>query len=501
MTFPFETEESYIKKCTCSDYKCMLDEEVISKLHDDLKVDLHRVEKALAEVRDIVQYKTSSSQDTLKHRYPLLLPFRTYGFVLKDREWHALHIDKIAAIKEDKQKFKDLILVEEHRDMVMSLVKMHSGAPSTSEGSANLMGQPQKRSELVRGKGNGLIILLHGVPGVGKTSTAECVAEYTRRPLYALTCGDIGETPTQVQANLQKAFTLAYKWNCVLLLDEADVFLAERGRADIKHNAVVSVFLRMLEYYSGILFLTTNEVGVFDDAFKSRIHLALYYDRLKLDQTIKIWKVNLKNLRINHPNIQFERGAILEWASDLWTQTQQNPWNGRQIHNAVRTAAALAAFKPDGPMKLKRGHFRKIEEASKMFDQYLEDTRGGRDEVTTAQMKHDRRDWRMPDQNQQPSGSPGMMRAQATHVATDRRIYGINYATAGQSMEPVQMQPVQMQPVQMQPAQMQQTPKQSTSRAKRYSSDEDDEGPSGPKTQGGEREKLSGLDFDTDEDN
>ena len=68
--------------------------------------------------------------------------------------------------------------------------------------------------------------------------------------------GDIGETPGQVQNSLQAAFTLAYRWGCVLLLDEADVFLAERNRTDMNRNAVVSVFLRNLEYYNGILFLT-----------------------------------------------------------------------------------------------------------------------------------------------------------------------------------------------------------------------------------------------------
>ena len=94
--------------------------------------------------------------------------------------------------------------------------------------------------DLVRGKGKGLIILLHGAPGVGKTSTAECVAEFTRRPLFAMTCGDIGESAGEVEYNLDRCFQLAHKWGCVLLLDEADVFLAKRDRTDLKRNALVS---------------------------------------------------------------------------------------------------------------------------------------------------------------------------------------------------------------------------------------------------------------------
>jgi MoxR-like ATPase len=43
--------------------------------------------------------------------------------------------------------------------------------------------------DIVRGKGKGLIILLHGAPGTGKTSTAETIAEATGRPLLLVTCG------------------------------------------------------------------------------------------------------------------------------------------------------------------------------------------------------------------------------------------------------------------------------------------------------------------------
>ncbi len=58
--------------------------------------------------------------------------------------------------------------------------------------------------------------------GVGKTSTAECVADLTQRPLFPVTCGDIGETASEVQTNLDLNFQLAHKWGCVLLLDEAE---------------------------------------------------------------------------------------------------------------------------------------------------------------------------------------------------------------------------------------------------------------------------------------
>ena len=67
-----------------------------------------------------------------------------------------------------------------------------------------------------------------------------CRVSYTGRPLFPVTCGDIGDTAKDVESNLDRCFQLAHKWGCVLLLDEADVFLARRDKQDLKRNALVS---------------------------------------------------------------------------------------------------------------------------------------------------------------------------------------------------------------------------------------------------------------------
>lgn len=232
-------------------------------------------------------------------------------------------------------------------------------------------------SDIVQGKGTGLILLLHGAPGVGKTSTAECIAELTRRPLFPITCGDIGDNATDVQRNLEQNFHLAHHWNCVLLLEygslltlpilapfdtdihhsEADVFLAQRERTDLKRNALVSVFLRVLEYYRGILFLTTNRVGSFDEAFKSRIHLSLHYPPLDRQSTIKVWEMNLKEaakrgLDVDERQIKKFAKKHAKRHCRLTDDSENQPnsvagscaWNGRQIRNAFQTAIALAVW-------------------------------------------------------------------------------------------------------------------------------------------------------------
>lgn len=61
-----------------------------------------------------------------------------------------------------------------------------------------------------------------------------------------------------MEQNLNENFQLAQAWDAIVLLDEADIFLTRRNKTDLERNALVSVFLRTLEYYTGILFLTTN---------------------------------------------------------------------------------------------------------------------------------------------------------------------------------------------------------------------------------------------------
>lgn len=111
----------------------------------------------------------------------------------------------------------------------------------------------------------------------GKTCTAECVAELTRRPLLSLTSGDLSTDADQVEQNLEYFLALGERFGAIVLLDEADVYLESRRNKDIERNGLVSVFLRALEYYRGVLFLTTNRVQTFDAAFTSRIHVALHY--------------------------------------------------------------------------------------------------------------------------------------------------------------------------------------------------------------------------------
>lgn len=180
------------------------------------------------------------AKENLDNDQLLLLPPRVYGYSLLDRFWYALNIDLVEDIKTSVHNgFDDLVLPGDHKRIMQALVKHHTRGSRPTSGKNKTV--TDFSVDLVRGKGRGLIILLHGVPGVGKTSTAECVAAQTKRPLFPITCGDIGTTASEVEERLESYFDLAHKWGCVLLLDEADVYLASRERGgDLQRNSLVS---------------------------------------------------------------------------------------------------------------------------------------------------------------------------------------------------------------------------------------------------------------------
>lgn len=132
--------------------------------------------------------------------------------------------------------FDNLVLGSKQKKLIHCLVRQHAKKKTGFD-------------DIIKGKGQGLIGLLAGTPGCGKTLTAEAVAEVTHKPLYVLSSGELGITPTSLESTLARVLDLAQMWNAVLLLDEAEVFLTQRNTLDVGRNALVSIFLRRLEYY------------------------------------------------------------------------------------------------------------------------------------------------------------------------------------------------------------------------------------------------------------
>ena len=268
------------------------------------------------------------------------------GFAFSEKLWLEFTISGLREIEYNDGAFDSLVLPSDHKEIVRALVESHKfNAAKTID-------------DVIQGKGKGLVAVLHGPPGTGKTLTAESISELLRVPLYMVSAGELGTEAAHLEVELQKILDIAHSWGAVLLLDEADVFLEQREAQDVHRNALVSIFLRQLEYFQGILFLTTNRVKHFDEAFHSRIHLPLKYEELRADAKKAVWKTFLELVR------KSDSESIVDFSAKDIEKLSGRDLNGRQIKNVVRTAQALALR---AGRKLDMGHLQKVLEMTDEF--------------------------------------------------------------------------------------------------------------------------------------
>lgn len=223
----------------------------------------------------------TNEEDEIKHIFSeeelLIASPVVLGFSFSEKLWLEFSLSGINEIQWQDEAFQSLVLPSQIKQNLKGLVSSHRfNAAKTID-------------DVIVGKGKGLNVVLHGPPGVGKTLTGESIAEFLRCPLYAVSSGELGTNAAQLERDLNRIMEITHAWGAILLLDEADVFLEARQPHDIHRNALVSVFLRLTEYYQGILFLTTNRVATFDEAFQSRIHMGIRYENLTIKARKKIW--------------------------------------------------------------------------------------------------------------------------------------------------------------------------------------------------------------------
>jgi hypothetical protein len=263
----------------------------------DLEID-HNQQRYLNHARD-------------KHQGVSRLPF-VRVFCLETKTYLYADIDDLAKYEFDTSALEQLCLPE---DMLSVLTRVFGTAPEDVFG------------DLIRGKHGGVVVLATGKPGVGKTLTAEIYAERTERPLYVLEMGEVGTSASDVEAQLRKVFARVTRWNAVLQFDECEIFLSRRNQ-DLERSAIVGIFLRLLDYYQGMLFLTSNRPEVIDDAVLSRVMLRLNYPELNRQTRAEIWSNMFQAAKL-----QYEEGLCKALAA--WNL------NGRQIRNLTRLAKIL----------------------------------------------------------------------------------------------------------------------------------------------------------------
>jgi len=157
-----------------------------------------------------------------------------------------------------------------------------------------------------------------------------------------------------LEKQLSEVLEVAVRWNAVILLDEADIFLERRTLNDIERNALVGIFLRLLEYHTGVLFLTSNRVKSFDPAFHSRISVALRYPALSEEQRREIWHQLIKFADLTNHALNIPLLA-------------KHELNGRQIRTTIKLATSLA-LKEEIPVA--QSHF---DRCIRISDKFRED--------------------------------------------------------------------------------------------------------------------------------
>lgn len=222
----------------------------------------------------------AAMDDTYTPPEPQQIPRHPYVqmFDLQRHDFIEINTDFLEDYQYDDKLGEKLVIADDKRRLIEILV-----------GSSEMM-----MDDIVKGKSGGIIVLASGPSGVGKSLSAEIFSEHIKRPLYNIQCSQLGTCADTLETQLKRVLSRSMRWNSILLMDEADVYVHERGN-DLDQNAIVGVFLRTLEYYRGVMFMTTNRATIVDDAIMSRVTAWIKYDMPSREELSSIWRVLAKN--------------------------------------------------------------------------------------------------------------------------------------------------------------------------------------------------------------
>ncbi|KAJ4299338.1 hypothetical protein N0V90_004583 [Kalmusia sp. IMI 367209] len=273
-------------------------------------------------VLEVASYENDYSNGrNLPDEALLTLPATIPAYSLTLKSWGLIDVNNVDEIDWKNDIYDMLQMEAEQKEMVRGIIESHHASSSSFD-------------DFIPGKGRGLVFLLHGPPGCGKTLTAESAAETLHRPLYYVSGAELGLLDTysyrrlSIEDQLELIFKRIARWEAILLFDEAESFVASRDQQanNGKKNALTSILLRMLEYQSGIIFLTTNRVSDFDTALFSRVHITLAFSQLSPAHCLFIWKKMAQQTAHDLSEGDFEALSRI-------------PLDGRTIKNVLRVAS------------------------------------------------------------------------------------------------------------------------------------------------------------------
>jgi hypothetical protein len=132
--------------------RVIIDFKTFAKINPNNKMDINTLADPLPTFDETDEYDLSDE-------HLLICDYEVPGFSLDDKKWCWLAIDKIREVEFNTDAFEKLLLPQEQKDMIHSLVQVHTNKDLSFD-------------DVIKGKGKGMVFLLHGIPGVGKTLTA-----------------------------------------------------------------------------------------------------------------------------------------------------------------------------------------------------------------------------------------------------------------------------------------------------------------------------------------
>lgn len=82
------------------------------------------------------------------------------GYSLRNKKWLTFSVGSVLDIEFNESAFESLVLPQDHKQLILALVESQVQHKDSFD-------------DVIQGKGKGMIMLLSGSPGVGKTLTAE----------------------------------------------------------------------------------------------------------------------------------------------------------------------------------------------------------------------------------------------------------------------------------------------------------------------------------------
>lgn len=268
-------------------------------------------------VEEDIEDSMFDDEDVSKNiNYNVAVPDHPYVsiFNLYKHERYSIHVNNLVKYEYDVSLVNKLILPDNHKNLIDMLVQ----------------GTEDIQEDIIKGKTGGIIVIATGPPGTGKTLTAEVYAEFIKAPLYVVQCSQLGIDIDSLEKNLDEVLDRALRWKAILLIDEADVYVHTRGN-NILQNAIVGVFLRILEYYNGVLFMTSNRETIIDDAILSRALAHIRYTKPGSKYLEKIWRVIADEFKINITSDTIREAS-----------KKYNYISGRDVKNILKLGNLLA---------------------------------------------------------------------------------------------------------------------------------------------------------------